>query len=281
MSELSDLQVVAETPSPFKTARVISVSGHSLTVDFGSGAGGTVIQSTDSCNPVPDQTVLIAMDGRRPVAVGALGGPYRQATMIATGSSSTTATGVVNGVSKAVTKMGSFTVTNGDELPLIWAPDGSEVWVAAKAGVAYTPPSGGSGGSGGGSTPGSYTTSYAASSSGWYSNAGAGNGTLQLASGRTGYFNYGTNRMNELQGKTIVSGRIYLVRSSGSGSISLRALKGSTFSSTQSTSAGGWLSLSSAVVSGLVAGTGATAVRITGSGNINGIPGGTIQITWK
>lgn len=280
MSELADLIKTADTPDPFRTARVISVNKHLLTVDFGSGVAGTVVQATDSCNPVPNQTVIIAMDGNRPVAVGALGGPYRQQTMIATGSSSTTATGLVNGVSKAVTKIGTFTVTNGDELPLLWAADGSEVWVAAKAGVAYVPPAGGGGGTGGGGSS-TYTTNYATRSSGWnISGSAGGSGDLTLYSGRVGFFAYGTNRMNELQGKTIQSARILLQRVSGSGSVSVRVGKGALLGSSTIVP-NGWMTLPLARVADMVNGSGSVYLYITGSGTLRGTPSGTVQITWK
>lgn len=285
MTELADLipSPKEEAQRQFRRARVISVSGRSLTVDLDSGAGGAVIPSVDSCNPVPDQWVLILVDGSTMLAVAALNGVYRQPTLIAISDQTATVTGLVNGVSTAVTKVGTFTAVAGEEFPLVWSADGSGVWVLAKAGAAYTPPPpSGGGGGGGGGTPSSYTTNYSATSSGWFSSTGgAGNGTLMLAAGRTGYFNYGTNRMNELQGRTLLSGRIYLVRSSGSGSVSARALKGGVFSSTATLSPGGWLTLPPAVVAHLVAGSGATAMRLTGSGNISGIPAGTIQITWR
>lgn len=283
---MTDLSALVSSPSSVapdlvRLARVISVDKHSLTVDLGNGEG-TVVQASDSCNPIPEQTVVLLMSGSRPVAVGALGGAYRQQTMIATGSTTTTATGVVNGASRAVTKAGTFTVTNGDELPLVWSADSSDVWVLGKAGVPYVPPASGGGGTGSSSAPSSYTSYYAATHSGWI-RPGTGTGSsgkLQLGSGYYGFFNYGTNRMNELQSRTLVSAHLLLERISGSGSVSVQVQKGvglgtSTIAST------GWVSFPLVRAQELVSGYGSTYLHFTGTGSLAGMPRGTVRITWK
>lgn len=283
MTELADLFGKSGTgTSPFRTARVIAVNGRTLTVDFGSGAAGTVIEAVASCNPRPDDNVFIAMDGNRPLALGVRNDPYRQAVLIAVSDSTNTVTGVLNGVSTAVTKAGAFTATPGDTLPLHWAADGSSVWVLAKAGAAYTPPSSGGGGSGGGSAPGSYTTSYAASQSGAFNSSGREYlGDLQLLPGGFGFYGYGTNRFNDLQGKTILSGRVYLPRVDGSGDVTVSVSRGGFEQpGSNSIATGGWGTLPITRLNSLISGSGSAALFFRGSGILKGIPAGTVQITW-
>lgn len=287
MTELKDLvtQPALEASSPFRIARVISLVGRSLTVDFGSGAAGTVVQAVVSCAPRPGDNVLVAMDGNRPIAVGVLNDPYRQAVLVTVSSTSTTVTGLLNGVSTAVTKAGAFTVSPGDNLPLIWSADGSAVWVLGKAGAAYVPPpptGGGGGGGGGGSTPGSYTSSYAATSSG-VQLLGGNRQSGDLNMGFTvdyGYYQYGYGRFNELVGKTILSGQIYLPRTLGSGSVTLQ-VDGAGGSSSATT--GGWTPLSLTRLNDLISRPIVQMVemKVYGSGSLRGIPAGTVQITWR
>jgi hypothetical protein len=265
----------------FRRGRVISLSGRSLTVDLGAGEAGIIIPSLDSCNPVPNQWVLIMVDGSSMVAVGALNGAYRQPTLIATSNQTSTVTGLLNGVSTAVTKVGSFTASAGEEFPLVWSADGSGVWVLAKAGAAYVPPPSGGGGTGGGggTTPSSYTTNYPATKSHWFA-PGRGGGGLYLDKG-TGVLDYGTNRMNELQGRTILSGRVLLERLSGSGTVVVAVYKGSLQSGSDGVSPSGWVNLNLARVAQLVNGTGATSLYLTGGGQLKGTPSGTVQIRWR
>lgn len=287
MTELKDvLAKTSEADSGLRVARVISVDKHTLMVDLNSGAAGTSIQAVDSCNPRPDQNVLIAMHGNRPLAVGVVGGAYRQGTLVATADSTYHVTGLINGVSAQATKIGTFTAAVGNRYPLMWAENAEYVWVLPDPGSGFTPPDPGSGsgggGSGGGGTPGSYTTSYAATSSGVALLGGSRDpGDLIFNfSIDYGYFQYGYGRFNELAGKTILSARIYLPRTSGSGNVTLQ-VNGAAGSS--STATGGWASLSLTRVNDLI---GLPVIqmaemRVTGTGSLRGVPAGTIQITWK
>lgn len=277
----------------YRTAKVLSVSGRSLTVDMG---GPIVVPSLNSCNPQPGQSVGVLIYGPASmVAVGVAGGAYKQATLTATASTTTTVTGVLNGSSTVVPKIGAFTVTNGDVLPLMWSADGSGVWVLAQPGSAYvppdssggggsTPPSGGGGTSGGTST---YTSTYYATASGTHLTSDISgnlnfNTTFFLTSGAYGYFRYGLGRMRELRNRTLISGRIYLPRLSGSGSVNL-SVTGNPGSNLTST--GGWAALGFSRVVELVnvPSIAQTQVQLVASsvGALKGVPAGTIQITWK
>lgn len=278
MAELADLVPVADVPLTVRRARVISISGRQLTVDIG---GPVVIGSLDSCNPMPNQWVFIIGEGTSMMAIGAVGGPYRQATLTVVSQTTDTVTGLVNGVSRTVGKTWAFTATAGDVLPLLWSPDGSNVSALGLPGAAYVPPSGGGGG---GSNPGGGTTThtsyYAPVSSGYSDGGETFSGSVRLSSG-VGYYQYGVNRMNELQGRTIVSASINLLRIIGSGSVTLTAYKGGTLGSS-SVATGGWVALPTARATDLVNGTGATTAHIVGSGTLKGVPdGGTIQIVWR
>lgn len=285
MTELSDLVAgpLLDQSSPFRVARVISVNRRVLTVDFGSGVAGTVVQAVASCNPRPDDNVFIAMDGNRPVALGVMGDPYRQATIKVDGASSTVVLGQLNGVATNVTKAGAFDVTIGDVLPLVWSADGSGVWVLAKPGAAYVPPpSTGGGGSGGGSTPGSYTTTYAATMGGFMAAIGPVAPAAVVLDSVYGFYTYGNNRLNELQGRSILRARINLPRTSGSGSVTVRSRKGGSVGGSSTVGTGGWVSLPTARVNELIAGSGLTDVRLYGTGTLAGTPnGGTLQVTWR
>jgi len=154
------------------------------------------------------------------------------------------------------------------------------------------PVSGGSAGSGGGTSTGGGSTggggivttgtaTYSATSSGFtdtYGNSYYGN--IALSNGKTGFYNYGTNRMNELQSRSIQWGTISIPRLSGSGSVSLVAVKGGSSTSmtvTPGTSTG----LTGAFLARLIDGSGSVRVTMTGSGGIRGIPYGTIRIGWR
>lgn len=278
MTELADVTAEPAPGVTFRRARVISVSGHSLTVDMG---GGIQVQALDHVYPVPDQWVLLAVDGQGMTAVGAISGVVRQATLTVTSTNATTATGLLNGVSAAVVKMGSFTPSVGNVLPLVWSADGSRVWVGGPEGAATVAPPAGGGASGGSGAIGASTATYSASSSGTIMpSGGTVAGQLALGTSRTGFFAFGVSRMNELQGRTLVAGRINLSRISGAGTVSLTASKGGA-TTAQTVTPGGWVALSAGVLSRLVNGTGATFVYLTGSGSLAGIPAGAVQIDWR
>jgi hypothetical protein len=275
------------------TARVIKVEGRKLTVDLG---GPIEVQCLDSCNPLPDQHVYIASDRGALMAVGAVNGVYRQPTITVSSSSETSVSGYVNGEYLLLPKMGIFVPTIGDVLPLIWSADASGVWVGSKPGVPYVPPpvSGGSAGSGGGTSTGGGSTggggivttgtaTYTALASGYFNDAGRRiDGNLYLNdSSDDGFYVYGHNRMNELQGRSIQWGTISMPRYSGSGTVLLESLKANS-TSTLSVSPGSTVGLSGAFLSNLINGSGGTQVRaISGSGVIRGIPYGTIRIGWR
>ena len=279
--------------SSFRSARVIRVDGRTLTVDMG---GPVEVQSLDSCNPLPDQFVLIA-EGK--FAIGAVAGEVRQATVKITDHSTNTVVGLVNGVSRIISKVGSYTPTIGDVLPLFWSADASAVWAGATPGLAYVPPpvsgggagtgtAGGGGGTstGGGSTGGggivtTGTATYSATGSGWFRLPSAARGSLNLNSGATGYYEYGFNRMNELQSRSIQWGTISLPRTGGSGNVTITANKGgSTYSTVVST--GSAVGLNGSFLARLIDGSGGVNIYVTGSGWLAGRPsGGIIRIGWR
>lgn len=266
-----------------RVARVIKVDKHELTVDFGSGVDGTIVTAVDSCNPLPDQNVVILMVGNRPLAVGVVGGAYRQGSMVATSDAAYTVNGLINGVAGAATKSGSWSAVPGNRYPLMWYPDAGGLIVLPDPGTGFIPPPPGSntggGGTGGGSAPGTYTTTYAATSSASYITSGGGYayGNLVLGSGRQGLYAYGLGRFRELASKTILSARINLPRVSGSGSVTLQA----NVAGSSTVSTGGWVTLPVARAQELTS-SGTPAVTITGYGALAGTPsGGTIQITWR
>lgn len=286
MSELSDLFAAPSSTVSTRRARVISVSGRNLVVDLG---GAVTIPAVASCNPVPDQSVLIAVEGSSMTAIAAIGGVNRQATLTATSSTTTTVTGLLNGASRAVTKAGAFTVTAGDELPLLWAADGSDVWVLGKAGVPYVPPPSGGGGGGGGGVK-SGTATYAATWSGSRESAGSWqSGSLRLGSTRMGGFFYGSSRFRELQGRTITGFRVNIVRASGGGSVSVFSVSNSGPGAvslpdgpTASVSPGGWRSLPIGMANWMISGSGTGGLVIPGgSGTLRGLPYGTLQFDWR
>lgn len=280
MAELADLFPAAAEVSrsaDLRPAVVLSVAGRVATVDMG---GPITVSCLDSCVPVVGQTVLVGAVGSSRWAVGVVNGTYRQSFLKVTANATTTVTGILNGVSTAVSKVGAFTAGVGDNLLLIWAGDGSVPYVVAPPGVPYIPPSGGGGG--GGTPPpsggGTYTTSYAATTSYWFSGFSPTFGDLDLSRATSAAFDYGVGRMRELASKTLISGRIYLPRVSGSGNVTLKVGVGPGSSSTAT---GGWASLPTTRLNELVAKTSLVSVFLSGSGVLKGIPAGTIQITWS
>ena len=291
--DLSKAFEPAESSASMLTARVMKVEGRKLTVDLG---GPIEIRCVDSCNPLPDQHVYIASDRGSLMALGAVEGVYRQPTITVTSSSDNSVSGYVNGEYRLLPKMGVFVPDLGDVLPLIWSADASGVWVGSKPGVPYVPPpaTGGGAGTGGGSSSGGGTTggggvvtsgtaTYAARLSGYYNNGGDFvSGNLYLNDNvDDGFYSYGLNSMNELQGRSIQWGTISMPRYTGSGSVFLQAYKGgSTF--TMSVTPGTSVGLPGDFLSKLINGSGTTEVRITsGSGVIRGRPYGTIRIGWR
>lgn len=137
---------------PFLFARIIEVipsaNGTRLRVDLLNGSAGSEIQAVGSFY-IPDRTVMIAVDGLLMTAVGMVDGPTRQATLTVVSSTSTTVTGVVNGESLSVPKLGTFTVSSGAVVPLLWGDDG-RVWAGGLPGEPTLPPNPGGGGGGGG-----------------------------------------------------------------------------------------------------------------------------------
>ena len=291
--DLSKAFAPAEQAASMLTARVIKVEGRKLTVDLG---GPIEVRCVDSCNPLPDQHVYIASDRGSLMAVGAVDGVYRQPTITVSSSSDNSVSGYVNGEYLLLPKMGIFVPTIGDVLPLIWSADASAVWVGSKPGVPYVPPpaTGGASGSGGGTSSGGGTTggggvvtsgtaTYSARVSGYYTPSGSFvSGNLYLGTGLNhGFFGYGTNAMNELQGRSIQWGTISMPRYTGAGSVNLRAEKGGS-SSNLFVAPGSTVGLSGAFLSTLINGTGATGIRVnTGTGSLRGLPYGTIRIGWR
>lgn len=293
MADLSDIVPVPTPGLTAQSARVISISGRTVTVDLG---GPVTIPTLDSCYPVPDQYVWIIGTGTAMIAVGAMGGPYRQATMTVTATNTTTATGIVNGVSGSHAKFGAFTPSIGDVLPLIWSADGNIAWVGPLPGVAYVPPppsGGGSGGSPSGGGSGGVTTgtaTYAATQAGSFSAlSGFQSGRVNFNADGT-YF-YGTSRFKELQGRTITGFRVnlagvvpYAVGAGsvfGHGAASHGSVSPSHGFSGGSISGTGWRPLSLSLAAYLIAGTGTGGLMFTGSGSDAGTPYGTLQFDWR
>lgn len=289
MTELADLfpsrSPDASRSAEIRAAIVTAVSGKMVTVDIG---GPIVVRCVDSCIPVVGQTVLVGAVGTTRWALGVVDGTYRQSFIKVTANGSTTVTGILNGASTAVSKVGAFTATVGDTLLLVWAADGTYPFVVAPPGVPYIPPSGGGGGGGGGggSPPpsggggGPYTSYYAATASG-YKSAGEIYGNVVLGFPSTyGFYRYGYGRMRELIGKTLISGAINLPRVSGSGTATISVVSGLGSSAVTT---GGWAALSGTRLSALVnsPSVSQTEVHLTGSGTLKGTPAGTIQITWS
>lgn len=290
MTELSDLLAAPSDGVTSRTARVIAVKGRTLTVDLG---GGIDIPCLDSCNPLPDQYVQIISNGTSMIAISAIGGVYKQATVTVTANATNTVTGVVNGVSKVITKMGAFTPAVGDTLPLIWAADGSAVWAGATPGAAYVPPPAGGGGTGGGGGITSGTTTYPVSSTSTYTASGGwltGGGTGQSDT-TTGLFCYGSGRFRELQGRTIRGFRINIARNIGSGTINFYThAYGTHPSGAPALSNGpvgrggsGWISLPVSMANWLIAGSGTGGIAIYGLPFLAlfGSPYGALQFDWS
>lgn len=283
MTELADL-LPTSTDLGFRRARVIAVKSNSLTVDLG---GGIDIACADGCNPLPNQWVWIAVQGSSMLAVAAIGGVYRQATITITAAATNTVTGLVNGVSMVVPKMGAFTPTVGAVLPLIWSADGSGVWAGSTPGTAYVPPPDGGGGTGGGGTVTTGTATYAATYSGSYLSTGWLSG--YLGGGSPSAFFYGASRFRELQGRTILRARVNLTRFLGSGTVVVYgnpqagpggapslAYNGGTVNPT------GWVSIPLGLANYMIAGSGTASLAFNFSGlSLNGIPSGTVQFDWQ
>jgi hypothetical protein len=284
VTELSDLLAAPSDGVTTRTARVIAVKGRVLTVDIG---GGIDIPCVDSCNPQPDQVVTILSNGTSMLAVGAMNGTYRQAAVTVQGIATTYVQGLLNGTLRSITKMGSFTPTVGDTLPLIWSADGSGVWAGPPPGAAYVPPPAGGGASGGGGGITSGTASYPATWAGIYTDHWVSGGVLVSANGS--YF-YGSGRFRELQGRTITGFRAYLPKVIGSASYSVfgHSLAGPSGGapahgySAGSASASGWVALPIGLAGYLIAGSGTGGLTFSGSGvTLQGLPAGTLQFDWR
>jgi len=283
VASLSD--IVPEVPAGLtvRRARVISISGRSLTVDMG---GPIVVQSLGACYPRPDQFVYMIGEGSSFTAIGVVNDVPRQATITVTADATNVVTGLVNGISVPITKMGAYTAAVGDTLPLIWAADGSGVWAGAKPGAAYVPPpsGGGSGGSPGGVTSG--TSTYAPTYSGSYIAAQWWPGSV---GGFFAGFFYGAGRFRELQGRTIRGFRANLTRQNGSGSIPVygNPQSGPSGVPSKDYSAGsvnpsGWTNLPIGLASYLIGGSGTGAIILEpGQGTLNGAPYGALQFDWS
>lgn len=287
MTSLVDLIPPGVGPT-FKSSKVLTVDGHLLTVDIG---GSVQAFAGDGCNPRPDDTVLLLVDGSTLTAVAVLSGPYRQATVTVTASTSTTVTGLVNGVSKTMPKAGAFTVSNGQVCPLLWSADGARVWAIANEQSATSAP--GAGG-GGGSNPGGVSqgaTTYAAKSSGQYRDATGdwAGGAPTTSPVLTGAFFYGANRFRELQGRTIRYVRAYLP---GNGSPTVwghphasRPGGAPTLAYNAGARAmGGWVNLPTGLGTYLASGSGTGGLAFTlasGLAQIRGLPYGQIEIGWR
>lgn len=291
MTELAALLGRSGGDVRLRTARVMSVSGHDLTVDLG---GGVSVKSIDSCNPVPDQTVLLALFGTSWLAIGIVGGAYRQSTLTVTADNGSTAQGLVNGVSTAVPKTSSAAVTVGDVLPLLWSHDGARVWAITKeqevtVAPAAASPSGASTQVGGGrstsasSVPVQGVAYYSPTRTWTYDNQAGRwlSAVTVIPKVRHGAFFYGLNRFQELQGRQILSCLVFI--SGGSTRSFYRHNLSSPSGSPSLTSLGvkyasGWVDLGAAAGSALVsAGTGGVYVNSGGSD----ISGGRLQIAWK
>lgn len=282
MLELSDVIPTPDAAPSIRRARVISVSGRTLKVDLG---GGIDIPSLDSCNPLPDQWVYIIGEGSSMMAIGAVAGVYRQATLTVTGSTTTTVTGILNGVSTVVSKAGAYTTTAGDVLPLLWSAAGS-AWALGPGGVPYVPPADGGGSTGGGGgTITTGTISYPARDSGMYLSGRWYDGALGRNS--TGAYFYGYGRFRELQGRTITGFRFY---ASGGSTASLYGHPHASKpggAPTLGYSAGsypatGWRSLPIGLANYLISGSGTGGLVVVGaSDGWPGTPHGTLQFDWR
>lgn len=293
--ELADLFTSAASGINLRTARVISVNRGTVVVDLG---GPVSVKTTDGCNPVPNQTVILALIGESIYALGALNGPYRQATITATSSTSTTVTGLINGVSVTIPKTSTATVIAGEVLPILWSADGFQLWAISKEAAVTVPPpvvgapSSGGGSGGGGGTGGTVVTvqrgtsfyspteiaTYNLLTSSW------GRFAPNISANKAGAFFYGNRRFAELQGRTIEGCWISL---SGGGARSASrhnragAVNGSTgvVAGLGTITASGAVDLGTAVGSALVAGTGTGGIYL-GSG-VNAISGGRLQFNWR
>jgi hypothetical protein len=287
VTALADIIPAPGGPS-FKSAKVLTVSGHTLTVDIG---GSVQAFAGDGCNPRPDDTVLLLVDGATLTAVAVLSGPYRQATITVTSSTSTSVSGVINGVVVNIPKVGAFTVAVGQVCPLLWSADGARVWALANEQSASSAPAdGGAGGSNpGGVTQGAQT--YAATSSGQYRMATGdwAGGAPTTSPTIKGAFFYGPNRFRELQGRTIRYCRAYLP---GSGAPTVwghphasRPAGAPTLAYNAGARAlGGWVSLPVGLASYLVSGSGTGGLAfsvVSGLAQIRGLPYGQIEIGWR
>lgn len=292
MTDLTDLLAAPAVGITTLTARVIKVTGRTLTVDLGGTAAGVDIPCVDSCNPQPNQYVLIQSNGTSMMALGAIGGQYRQATVTVTADATNAVTGMLNGRTATITKMGAFTPTVGAVLPLIWSADGSGVWAGATPGAAYVPPAAGDGGtSSGGGTISTGTATYPATYAGVYSSAyGWASGDPSITTSlSTGGFFYGTSRFRELQGRTITGFRANIVRKGGSAAMSIYGNPQGSPSgapslgySAGSSSASGWITLPIGLANYLIGGSGTGGLAITAVGvALRGLPYGTLQFDWR
>jgi len=290
VASLSD--IVPEVPAGLtvRRARVISIAGRSLTVDLG---GPIVVQSLGACYPRPDQFVYMIGEGSSFTAIGVVNDVPRQATITVTADATNVVTGLVNGISVPITKMGAYTAAVGDTLPLIWAADGSGVWAGAKPGAAYVPPpsGGGSGGSPGGVTSG--TSTYALTGAGLYNSFVGGwlnSPALNQSSDTTGLMFYGAGRFRELQGRTIRGFRVNVSRNGGTGNLNFYThAYGSQPGGAPSLSNGpvaragsGLISLPVSMANYLIAGSGTGGLAISGSPpvSLNMAPYCALQFDW-
>lgn len=262
-------------------ARVISVSGHTLMVDLG---GPVQVLAVDGCNPRPNDSVVILVSASSMTAIAAVGGPYRQSKMTVTANATNTVTGVINGVSTAIPKSGTFTATVGQDIPLFWSADGAIVWALPNEQQATSgpPPGGGSGGTPGGVTTGKSTyppTSRATWSGTWHTLA------VPVTTSLESVMFYGASRFRELQGRTITQFRAFLP---GAGTVSVfghphAGTPGGAPThgySAGSVSMGNWVSLPIGLANYLIAGSGTGGIALTGSYNI--VPSGQqLEFSWR
>jgi Alternate to MurJ len=289
--ELADLFQAGGSGINLRTARVISVAGSTVTVDLG---GAVTVKTTDGCNPVPEQTVILALIGQSIYAVGALNGPYRQASITATSSTSTTVTGLINGVSTVIPKTSTATVVAGEVLPILWSADGFQKWAISKEADPTLPPpvsgggsaGGGSGGGGGVVAPITGTTYYSPTNIANYNvltSAWAGFAT-KINANKPGAFFYGNRRFAELQGRTITA--CYIALSGGGARAASRhnrsgPVNGSTgvVAGIGTITASGNVNLGAAVGAALVAGTGTAGIYL--ASGVNAISGGRLRFDWR
>lgn len=289
MAGLADL-IPAPAGIGFKRARVIAVSGHTLTVDMG---GPVEVPAVDSCTPRPDDTVLLVVEGQTMTAIAVVGGPVRQPTITVTSSTSETVTGLLNGVSTVIPKSGTFTADAADVCPLLWTADGSRVWCLPNEQQETSGPAdgGGAGGAPGGVTSGKAV--YAARSmSTWFTSYSKWvGGYARPSATQDGLIFYGSGRFRELQGRTLTGIRAYLPKASGptsTVSIGLHSYSGQPggapiYSTLPvSRSIGGWVSLPTSFATALVGGDGTGGLMfglVSGDALINS--GGQIEISWR